>query len=140
MHADDFDGAPEIFRNYGFIEKPPVMWWFNSVKTEHRHAWIQLDDDGATSWFADTEDHGPGTNLTGLVLEGEALLEDLKVREERMGLLVGAGSEDEPFSFQGSNGGKHRRMALAFRQAFKTALKAAIKAAKAETNGGRVEL
>jgi len=134
MHADDFDGAAEIFRNYGFMEDPPVMWWFDSAASGTHHAWIQMDAKGTPSWFADTDDHGPGTNLTGLVEDGSALLEDLQVREARLGMIYGPGSDEQPFSFDAKAhiGGRHRRMALAYRQAFKHALKAAIEAAKVE--------
>lgn len=37
-------GCFHIFvRSYGFLESPPVMWWFQGLE---RHAWIQMDTQG----------------------------------------------------------------------------------------------
>ena len=36
-------GTTAETRNYGFLESPPVMWWFQGV--DERHAWI-VDAEG----------------------------------------------------------------------------------------------
>lgn len=33
-------------RSYGFLEPPPVMWWFHGLTTGIRHAWMQMDGEG----------------------------------------------------------------------------------------------
>ncbi len=36
-------GCFNSLRSYGFLESPPVMWWFQGLE---RHAWIQMDTQG----------------------------------------------------------------------------------------------
>jgi len=84
MHFDEFAGAPEIFRNYGFVERPPVMWWFDGPRTGERHAWISQNEAGDPVWFTKTE-HGPGTNRPGLVADGQELLKSLEEQGPRKG-------------------------------------------------------
>lgn len=89
MHSEDFDGAPEIFRSYGFLESPPVMWWFQGLAgLAERHAWIQMDTQGAVRWFETTE-HGPGTNLDALLADGQTTLMELQERQERLAKIAG---------------------------------------------------
>eukprot|EP00434_Breviolum_minutum_P011578 symbB.v1.2.010211.t1/scaffold665.1/size175136/2 len=121
MHSEDFDGAPEIFRSYGFLESPPVMWWFQGLE---RHAWIQMDTQGSMVWFQDTE-HGPGTNLEALLVDGESTL--LQLEELPSGKISGKSPVTEAWSL-------NREMAMQYKEAFINALKAAMQAARMELN------
>lgn len=126
MHSEDFDGAPEIFRSYGFLESPPVMWWFQGLAgLAERHAWIQMDTQGAVRWFETTE-HGPGTNLDALLADGQTTLMELQERQERLAKIAGkAPSVSGSWSL-------NREMAMQYRDAFRSALEAAMQAARAE--------
>lgn len=131
----DPDGAPEIFRDYGFIEQFPTMWWFIGSDAE-KYKFIVEDESGSVSWLPETsEDY-----IRALWREANTILLLVTKRTEHMfkgpiscekGQCTTMGSIYDGENMTGTRA-RHIGIASSYRQAYQEALQAAINAANSD--------
>ncbi|CAK0825140.1 unnamed protein product [Prorocentrum cordatum] len=156
-HGFYVDGAPEFFRDYGFIEKPPVLWWFNTSMLAEASSgrppagkqlrWVIEDDAGSVYWpDAHSMDWGE------FVMEAQRVLRALDDRSRAYGdagvrcasyihSLAGPpvrGAQPvgvAPRCGTGSPSDRRVLLALLYRAAFESAVRAALAAAEVAAAG-----
>eukprot|EP00927_Polykrikos_kofoidii_P074925 TRINITY_DN70983_c0_g1_i1.p1 TRINITY_DN70983_c0_g1~~TRINITY_DN70983_c0_g1_i1.p1 ORF type:complete len:430 (+),score=84.08 TRINITY_DN70983_c0_g1_i1:81-1370(+) len=135
-------GAPELFSDYGFIERPPVLWWFRHHARKHR--FIVTDEAGRVVLDPKLKDP------LSLVQDG---LEYLAMLEKRKKLYAEAGLHCSAAAISGrGNNAEIKRSrelllplridcspsrvtrAMAYRDAFESALRCAVRVAQAQAD------